>query len=165
MQNKKGILRPDFRFKHFSEITVEFLKEKNIRTILSDLDATLAPQDELGDEKCDQWIKNLLDNEISLIIVSNNSQERVDEFTKKFNLVGYGKCGKPSTEKINKNLVDKGLNIETTMFLGDQIFTDLLCGQKLGVKTALVDYIEGKEHLGLVLKRKAEKIIKQSWEW
>lgn len=162
-EKNKGMFEPDYKFESFEEITIEFLKENNIKTILSDLDATLAPHGEKESPECEEWVKTLLENEIALIIVSNNSQERVDKFVNKYNIVGYGKCKKPKIDVINKNLVDKGLNKETTIFLGDQLFTDMICGDLLKVRTALVNPIPGKENFLMKIKRSLENKIKKTW--
>ena len=37
---------PDFMFEKFDDVTPEFLKDKNIRYLLIDIDNTLAPYEE-----------------------------------------------------------------------------------------------------------------------
>lgn len=155
--------KPHYFFEHYSKINPSWLKENNIKTILSDLDGTLAPHNELGDELFEEWLKELEKQEISLIIVSNNHQERVEKFTSKYKLVGYAKCQKPLTKMIEQELFNKGLEPETTIFLGDQLFTDVWCGKNLGIKTALVKPIAGNDPINIRFKRKFENILLKNW--
>lgn len=155
--------KPVFFLDSYEEITRDFIKAHNIRTILSDLDGTLAPENERGDSNFKRWLEMLEGEDVSLVVVSNNGQSRVDNFTKEHRLIGYGRCRKPSIEKIERNLFHKGMNPETTLFLGDQLFTDIWCGNRLGVRTALVKPIPGREKWKTKIKRNPEKVLFRLW--
>ena len=156
--------KPTYEFEHFTDMNIAFLEEKKIKVIFSDLDSTLASHDQLGDHQFTKWYEKLKKNGTELVIVSNNSQGRVDRFTKPYNIKGYGKCNKPAIKKIES--IRKSLNVpkENCVFLGDQIFTDVVCGKRLGVATVLVKPV-GEEHepWNIKLKRKIEMIIKKRW--
>lgn len=156
--------KPDFDFPHFSHITAEWLKEQQIQTIFSDLDSTLAVHDQLGDEEVEKWTAMLKEQSVQLIIISNNSQGRVDRFTKAYNIIGFGMCNKPATAKIKGHMKKVGATAETSLFLGDQLLTDIWCGKRLNMKTALVHPI-GQEHepINIRVKRWIEKLIKKRW--
>lgn len=156
-------LKPTYFFDHFSHIKAEWLKEKNIKTIISDLDSTLAPDGKDADESFRAWLTMLEEQHVALIIVSNNHEKRVKTFLEKYQLVGYANCGKPSSKKIEKELFQKGLEPNTTLFLGDQLFTDMWCGNNLGVQTALVKPIPGHEPWTIRGKRMIEKMITRNW--
>ena len=156
--------KPDFELQHFSEITPEFLKENNIQFIFSDLDSTLAIHDQVGDHEVANWIAMLKENHVTLAIVSNNSQGRVDRFTKAHDIVGFGMCNKPGGKKIRNRMKELGATSQVSLFLGDQLFTDVWCGKRLDMRTALVHPI-GIEHepWNIKLKRSLEKLIRKSW--
>jgi len=156
-------LKPDYFFAHYREITPQWLKKHNIKTILSDLDGTLAPHNKMDDGAFQKWLEELMYHEISLIVVSNNDEERVNKFTDFHQIVGYAHCRKPMTKVIEKNLFQKGLKPETTMFLGDQLFTDIWCGKNLGIMTVLVSPIPGEDPAGIRMKRKIEKLFLNYW--
>lgn len=158
-----NFLKPDYIIDHFSTITPTWLKERNIHTIISDLDSTLTIHNGNGNDTFAKWLQTLLDEEITLIIVSNNSQERVDVFSNTYKIVGYGNCHKPRTHVIEKQLFQKGLRAEHTLFLGDQVFTDIWCGKRLGVQTALVRPIPGEEPITIRFKRLIESKLLQQW--
>ncbi|WP_088105563.1 YqeG family HAD IIIA-type phosphatase [Halalkalibacter urbisdiaboli] len=156
--------KPDFELQHFSEITATWLQQNNIRTIFSDLDSTLAVHDQHGDEDVEKWVEILKKENVQLVIASNNSQERVDRFCKPFGIIGFGKCNKPSPHRVNQHMKDLQAQPETSLFLGDQLLTDIWCGKRLSIRTALVHPI-GQEHepIQIVLKRKIEAWIKKRW--
>lgn len=156
-------LKPDFYLKHYTQITPEWLKENNVKFILSDLDGTLSSQDKEETGEFEKWYKSIEKAGTGLIVISNNTQERVDEFIHKYKIVGLGDCKKPSSRKIEENFMEKGLNPETTILLGDQIFTDVWCGKKIGIRTALVDSIPGNELWHRKLKVPLEKILMKGW--
>lgn len=159
-----GFLKPDYEFEHFADLSMELLKELKIKAIFSDLDSTLAAHDQLGDEAFTKWHEKLESNQVKLIVVSNNSQGRVDRFTKPYQIIGYGKCNKPTTSKIEKIMKEMGVTNENSLFLGDQLFTDVLCGKRLKMKTVLVKPL-GEEHEPWTVrwKRGIEKTIKKRW--
>lgn len=162
--NAMSYFKPDFLFEHFSNITPKWLNENNITSIFSDLDSTLAAHNQNGDKSVINWINRLKKENIQLIIISNNSQERVDAFTKNINIAGYGRMNKPSTRKIIKIMEKHKIDPNKSIFLGDQIFTDVLCGKRLGMKTVLVKPVEPEhEPWNITLKRKLETIIRSRW--
>ena len=48
---------------------------------------------------------------------------------------------------------------EKVLFVGDQIFTDILGARRAGIYSILVQPIHPKEEIQIVLKRKLEKIV------
>lgn len=157
-------LKPDFYFEKYSDITKDWLLRNNIRTVLSDLDGTLVEHNQGMDKEFEDWYENVLQQvDCTIIIASNNTQERVDLFTNPKKLVGYGKCSKPFGNKITQELILKGLNPETTLFLGDQVFTDIWIGKKLGMKTALVKPLGEYEPMVTKVKRGIEKMLLKWW--
>lgn len=158
-------LKPDYWFTHYRQIDTKWMIEHGFRTILSDLDETLATHDTPYNEEFSNWYKQLERDGFALIIISNNTQKRVDEFVTPFSIVGYGKCKKPGTEIIEQQLFYKGLDPNTTLFLGDQIFTDMWCAHRLGIKKALVKPLGGTESKWFMkCKRKLENYIIKKWK-
>lgn len=163
--NVMKYFQPDFELEHFSDITEQWLKANGIKFIFSDLDSTLAVHDQIGDKEVEKWVAILKKNGVTLAIVSNNSQSRVDRFAKAYGIIGYGMSNKPFPGKIKQRMKELGATPENSLFLGDQLFTDIWCGKRLKMKTALVKPI-GEEHepWNIRLKRILERIIKKSWK-
>lgn len=156
--------KPNYIFQHYTDITPAWCVKEKVKFILSDLDGTLAGWNESADERFVSWYKSIEEVGVGLIIVSNNNEKRVQEFVDVCKIVGYARCNKPSTSKIQRELFDKGLQQETTIFLGDQLFTDVWCGKKLGVRTALVSPLGDYEPIQTSSKRWIEKIVKKTWK-
>lgn len=161
---KMKFFKPDFEFEHFTDITIDFLKTKGVKAIFSDLDSTLTAHDQLGDEQFAKWHNVLEDNGIKLVVVSNNSQGRVDRFTKPYHILGYGRCNKPSIGVLRNIMKEIGVSSDQSIFLGDQLFTDVLCGKRLKMRTVLVKPL-GEEHEPWTVrwKRGIEASIKKRW--
>lgn len=156
-------LKPLKTVNHFTEITPEWLQKNKVKFILADLDGTLAPHNEDLDDHFKNWYDSIEKVGVGVIIVSNNSEERVNPILKKYHLFGISRAGKPSIKKIEKEIIVRGLNIETSLFIGDQLFTDLWVAKRLHMKSIWVKKIPGKEPWFEIPKRVVEKIYWKRW--
>ena len=52
-----------------------------------------------------------------------------------------------------------GTDVTNTLFIGDQLFTDIYGAKRAGLKTILVNPIHPKEEIQIVFKRYLEKIV------
>jgi hypothetical protein len=69
------------------------------------------------------------------------------------------KAGKPNPENYRVAMQRMGTNEKNTLFVGDQIFTDVWGANKAGIYAILVKPIHPKEEIQIVLKRKLERIV------
>ena len=69
------------------------------------------------------------------------------------------KAGKPKTGNYKKAMMQMGTDVSDTIFVGDQIFTDIYGANLAGIRTILVKPIHPKEEIQIVLKRYLEKIV------
>lgn len=95
----------------------------------------------------------------SVMFLSNNSKERVDSFAKKVQADYIYKAGKPSPKSYIRAMQQMGTNQNNTVFIGDQLFTDIWGAKKAGIFAWLVKPIAKHEEIQIVLKRKLEKIV------
>lgn len=158
------LIKPHHFLKSYQDITPEFIQTNEIRLILSDLDGTLAPENEMGDETFAQWLSSIRAVGVDLIVVSNNKGPRVQSFAEEHGLMWQSNCQKPSTRRIKKLFIDKGIPNSAILFLGDQLFTDILCGKRLGVQTAVVKPIPGNETWKTTIKRGTEQHLYKMWD-
>ena len=56
-----------------------------------------------------------------------------------------------------------GITEDQAVFVGDQLFTDIYGAKKAGIYQILVKPIHPKEEIQIVLKRKLEKIVLDSY--
>ena len=74
------------------------------------------------------------------------------------------KAGKPSPKNYRKAMEIMKTTEETTLFVGDQLFTDVWGAKRLGIRNVLVKPIDKKEEIQIVLKRYLERIVLKSYE-
>ena len=66
---------------------------------------------------------------------------------------------KPSTKNYIKAMELMQTDRGNTVFIGDQLFTDVWGAKRTGMKSILVKPINPKEEIQIVLKRYLEKIV------
>ena len=74
------------------------------------------------------------------------------------------KAGKPNPANYIKAMRMMGTKKETTVFIGDQLFTDIWGAKKAGITSILLNPIDKKEEIQIVLKRYLEKIVLNAYE-
>ena len=152
---------PDFYFDRYSDITPQFLLENNIRTLLLDVDNTLAPYEQAEpDEKVLAWLSSLSENGIKYAFISNNSKpDRIELFNKKIGALAYARSAKPLAKNTRRALAALGADKESAAFVGDQIFTDVCAGKWHGMRAIIVPPIKDKTTLFFRTKRWLERPI------
>mgnify|MGYP000996296260 FL=1 len=96
-------------------------------------------------------------------MVSNNKEPRVAEFNKPLDVKYIYKAGKPKRTGYQKAMQLLGTDTANTLFVGDQLFTDLWGANNTGITSLLVMPIDKKEEIQIVLKRIPEKWILHSY--
>ena len=66
---------------------------------------------------------------------------------------------KPSTKNYKKAMEIMGTDVSDTVFIGDQLFTDVWGAKRTGIPSILVRPIHPKEEIQIVLKRYLENIV------
>ncbi len=151
------LTRPDYVFSRFSDITPSFLKNLGIKALLVDIDNTLAPYEEATpSDKVVAWIKLLDENGISVAFISNNNQDRVDLFNRELSLVAFSKSGKPFPKSLRAAMKLLGSDKSNTAMLGDQILTDVVAGNNIGLTTIIVPPINDRKSAFFRFKRALE---------
>ena len=151
---------PKLYYNSVYEIDFESLKRKNIKGIIFDIDNTLAPFDiKYPDEKVKNFLKKLMEDGFKVSLVSNNKGNRVQIFNEELKLPAVSKAGKPRLGGLIKAMNLMGTDIETTAFVGDQIYTDVWAGNRMGVHSILVKPICERDEWTVRLKRGLEKPI------
>ena len=159
------ILRPKVYVDSICNIDLKKLKKtKKIRGIIVDLDNTLVAwgRKEI-DHRIIDWVEGAKKLELKICIVSNTNSKRVAEFAKIFNIPYHSKYFKPFSIAFNNGLKILDTKKSETVVIGDQIFTDILGGNRLKLLTILVVPIVKKDSIGTFLHSNFEKIIISYW--
>lgn len=159
------ILYPKILLNSVTEITPEILKSNNINAIILDVDNTLINIKQELSEEVKNWVKEMKANNIKLYILSNtNDKEKVGKVSTALNIPYSNLAKKPFKKgflKVQKILQEKPENIAT---VGDQIFTDVIGGNRCKMFTILVEPIQKKEYWYTRWKRPIENIIKNKFK-
>ena len=152
---------PDRYFDTIYGITPALLGSMGVRALVLDIDNTLVTYDDPDPTPpVLKWAEEMREAGISLAFVSNNSsRERVERFNRPFGFFATAKSGKPGTKYVKKAIAHMGAVPETTCVVGDQIFTDIFAGKRIGTRSILVKPIKDKTTLFFRCKRKLEKPV------
>lgn len=159
------ILYPNEHFNNVREIEIDFLQKNQIKALILDVDNTLIDYDKNLSEETIKWAEELKQQGIKLYILSNsNKKEKVRTVAEKLQ-IEYEYFGKKPLKmgfkKVQKKLEEKPENIAV---VGDQIFTDVLGGNRCKMFTILVEPIAEKDIWITLLKRPIENAIKERYK-
>ncbi len=156
---------PEYRFPTFEGASAQFLKSIGVRGIILDVDNTLEPYEHPlpGAHVC-AWLAKLKEAGISAAIVSNNDKERIDLFNKELGLPAFSKAGKPFKKSILRAMELLGTDKDSTVLMGDQVFTDVWAAHNAGIRAILVPPINDKRDLLTRFKRLLEVPVLKAYE-
>lgn len=136
------------------------LAKAGITKLIFDIDNTLAPFDvPTPDKELINLMAGLKKMGFELCLVSNNSEGRVEKFNKELKLKAVPRAGKPKLDGIRLAMKKIGAKKSTAAIIGDQLFTDMFCGNRLGITTVLVKPICERDEFTVCLKRGLEKVV------
>lgn len=158
------IFYPKGYFKKVSEISLEYLKENNIKGLILDVDNTLIDYYKNISEDIINWAKTLKQSGIRMCILSNsNKQEKVKEVASKLNLDYMYFAMKPFKRGFKKAIKMLDLKNNEIAAVGDQIFTDVIGANRMKMFSILVEPIEEKDIFVTLIKRPIENYIKKRY--
>lgn len=152
------ILMPDYMFQKYDDVTPEFLSDIGVRALIIDIDNTLAPYEQpQPDERLLAWIESMKKSGVGMTLMSNNDRRRVELFNRDIKLPAYYKSGKPLSKNLKRAMANMGSDKTNTAVLGDQLLTDALAGNLLGLRAIIVPPIKDKTSLFFRFKRLCER--------
>ncbi len=132
-------LIPNYAFEKLTDVTPEFLKGEGIEFLMLDLDNTVSPYGVLEPtEEAYSWFANMKQNGIELFFVSNNKGSRPEVFASKLGVKFIKRAKKPSRRGVLEALNLMGYDKSKAALAGDQVYTDILCANRSGVKSIVV---------------------------
>lgn len=137
-------------------IPYEQLYEEGIRGVIFDIDNTLTLPDAPADEACRQLFRRLGDIGLKACIVSNNRGPRVKSFADDVGADFVPKALKPRKYGYRKAMELMGTVPETTVSVGDQLFTDIWGANRMGLHSILTKPLVFRDEPQIMLKRLVE---------
>ena len=154
------LLYPDFYCKNIKDVDIEKLKENNITGIILDVDNTLIDLDRKLLEGAEEWCNNLKEQNIKFCILSNsNKKEKVKKVAKLLDIPYIYFGTKPLKRGFKRASEKLNIDFEHLAIIGDQIFTDIIGGNRCKMFTILVKPISDREIFITAMKRGIENKI------
>lgn len=133
--------------------------EKGIRGVIFDIDNTLTCHDAPADERAVKLFAELKRIGFETCLLSNNKEPRVASFAGQVGSKYIYKGSKPRIKNYKKAMQLMKTNEENTIFVGDQLFTDIYGANRSNIYSILVKPLSPKEEIQIVLKRRMETIV------
>jgi hypothetical protein len=142
------------------QIDFTSLKDHGIKGLMLDLDNTLitSAKRQMG-ENVYQWLTALAAMEFQVMIVSNNRLSRVKDIAGQWSIPFVANACKPVSGGFLKALNLMRLEPHQVAIIGDQLFTDILGGNWLGLYTILVQPLSPQEFFGTKIQRPLERWV------
>jgi len=157
-------LYPNELLNKVEEITIQFIQKNKLKALILDVDNTLIDfYKNLSQEKI-EWAKNLKGQGVKLYILSNtNKKEKVEKVANRLEIPYIMFAKKPSKKGFLKIQKELQLKPEQIGVVGDQIFTDVIGGNRCNMFTILVEPVDKKDILITAWKRPIEEIVKAKY--
>lgn len=156
---------PKAYFNNVREIKIDFLQKNKIKALILDVDNTLIDYDKNLSKETIKWANDLAGQGVKLYILSNsNKKQKVKKVAEELGIEYEYFAKKPlkfGFKKVQEKLDEKPEHIGV---VGDQIFTDVIGGNRCKMFTILVDPIAEKDIWITRIKRPIENAIKNKYK-
>ena len=158
MIHAKYLFPGEYRKSAF-DIDYEALYQSGVRGLIYDIDNTLTTHGDDATAEAIALMKTLFDIGFRVCFLSNNDEERCERFNRDIGAMYIHKAGKPFKKGYISACYKMKLNRSQTVFVGDQLFTDIYGANNAGIRSILVKPIAKREEFQIVLKRILEKPV------
>ena len=160
----RTLLTPSLIVRHVSDVPATFLAERGIRAVVSDLDNTLLPWHGDGEPAPEVlvWLADLRAAGIGVCLASNTRRhDRLRRLAEGWGVFHVpGNASKPGTGGLRRALDLLGARADESAMFGDQLFTDIVAGNRLGMTTVLVNPLSAREFVGTrYVSRTLERLV------
>ena len=126
-----------------SAFTINYrrLYERGYRALIFDIDNTLVPHGADATVQTDALLQELQEIGFQTFILSNNGVARIERFIQNVPMPYLDNAKKPLPFAYKKALKRLGVSRKQAVYIGDQVFTDILGANLSGIASILVKYI------------------------
>ena len=154
-------MKPERVYKDLTVMPWKELYDEGIRTALLDFDNTLGPDHATEPEdfsyKC---VKMIEDTGIRCCLVSNAKSGRSAKIAEMLGIPVVTYANKPGTSGVLKAIKLMDSSADKSLMVGDQVFTDVIAGNRSGVRTFMVEKLHKQEIWYVLFKRPFEKLVR-----
>lgn len=156
----RTLLKPRQTHASIFDINLQTYWERGYQNIIIDVDNTITAWNHYQiTPKLKEWISKARSTGFQICLLSNSSQSKIRPFAAELGVVFSPVGGKPFMHGFHCALAALGSTAQDTLVIGDQIFTDILGGNRAGMFTILVDPIDKREFIGTRLTRLMERLV------
>lgn len=160
------LLKPDIKLHGITDITVELLNKYDIKALLLDVDNTMSTHHgTILTEGLTEWISKMQESGIKLMVLSNSKRFRIEPFAARIGLPFISLGCKPLPTGYLRGVKALGEKRKNVAIVGDQIFTDILGGNIVGVKSILLTPIKLEDGWSFKIRRKLEKKLYKRYKF
>ncbi|AEA01182.1 MULTISPECIES: YqeG family HAD IIIA-type phosphatase [Aerococcus] len=141
-------------------ISPQALKSLSVKGIITDLDNTLIAWDfPDATQELIEWVKEMQENGIEVMILSNNNEQRVKHVADQLQVPYYSAAFKPFRKGIRHLLKISGLKEEEVIIIGDQLLTDIFVANRQGLRSVLVRPVTNSDSVVTRINRRIESFV------
>ena len=154
-------MKPEKVYENLTEMPWKELYDEGIRTALLDFDNTLGPDHATEPEEYSyQCVKMIEETGIKCCLVSNAKSGRSAKIAQMLDIPVVTYANKPGTSGVLKAIKLMESTADKSVMVGDQVFTDVIAGNRSGVRTFMVEKLHKSEIWYFLLKRPFEKLVR-----
>ena len=153
------VFYPDEYYDSAYSIDFEKLYCEGYRGVIFDIDNTLVPHGAPADERSIAFFERLKEIGFEATLLSNNKETRVKMFNEPVGVHTIWKANKPSAKGYMEAMKLMGTDGTSTVFVGDQLFTDVWGAKNAKIRSFLVKPMNPKEEIQIVIKRRLEAVV------
>ena len=161
----KTLLSPDMVVSKIQDLSLIELKEKGYDTLLLDMDNTFVGRRSVSVSlSIRKWIEEAKELNFFVYIITNNvHKKRLERISTPLDLSSLMDAKKPFVSNIEEMAYQYNIDFKHVVFVGDQLFTDVLSANLLGCYSVLTDPVEKKLQFIKTFQRDIEQYIRFKW--
>ena len=160
------LLKPNIKLRAITDITVELLNNNDLKALLLDVDNTMSTHHgTILTDGLMEWIEQMQESGIKLMVLSNSKKARIKPFASRIGLPFISLGCKPLPVGYLRGVKALGEKRKNVAIVGDQIFTDVLGGNVVGVKTILLTPIKLEDGWSFKVRRNLEKKLYKKYNF
>ncbi len=154
------IFKPHIKRERITDISISDIRSLGVKALLLDVDNTMSTHGgQILTEGLTEWIEQMQQNGVKLIVLSNAKKSRVQPFAEKISLPFIHLGLKPLPFGYFRAAKALGEKCKVVAIVGDQLFTDMLGGWFSGTKKILLTPILLEDKPSFKIRRRLEKIL------
>ncbi|NLN45813.1 MAG: HAD hydrolase-like protein [Clostridiaceae bacterium] len=154
--------RPDGNTTDILDLDFTSIRAAGYLLVLLDIDNTLVPHGaKMPDARSHTVVSRILSAGLACMVVSNARSARSRQFSDLLGVDCLPYAGKPSPRGVLQACRLKGMPVERTVLIGDQLFTDIAAARRAGAAAIRVKPISKREPPHVLLKRWIERLLHQ----